>query len=70
MESTFWTVTVEVEVRSPDTLFEQAVSDRLQTTPDTSDLGTADNPIVEACLLQLIDPGSLDGCKVIGSSAE
>jgi hypothetical protein len=72
-DSTWWTVSVMVEVRSPGALHAAAVADYENANgpdADASHFGTAEEPDIGACLRQFIDPGGLEGCKVIDSVAD
>lgn len=68
--SPYWTFTSEIRVWDPKQLVEAA-----RAHPDAAGMATEDFYLgdgevdIEACLVMLLDPGSLPGCAMEGSTA-
>lgn len=70
-----WAVTIYVEARTPEALWEAACSSFIDENPgsaiDPDMFGTREEPDVANCLRQMADPGvSWPGTKILDSSAE
>jgi hypothetical protein len=67
-------VTITVRVNDPEQLLAAALAhaDAVEAGMTRADfLNDADDSIIiEDCLTMLLDPGSLPGCKILGSGAE
>jgi hypothetical protein len=60
-----------LNVYDPAQLFKAALASAIEDGMDASVLVGADDDIdIRACLIQLLDPGSLPGCDIYNSTAE
>jgi hypothetical protein len=66
--------TLNLNVHSPTTLYEQALKVALAEHPSRLEANKRLRPYgvinLEACLVELLDPGSLVGCEINESSCE
>ena len=69
-------VTIDLQVTDPEVLWKRAYAsfEEENGTADQGDFeiryGTLEDPNIEACLIQIIDPGHLPGGEIIETSVE
>lgn len=67
--------TMHLRVDDPGALHDAALRhsiqvDRLTAAEAIDIIGGRDNPDIAACLIAVLDPGSLAGCSISGSAVE
>lgn len=62
--------TIHLKVDNPVALLRRAQAQALAEGVDPAELVRYGQPIIEDCLVMLLDPGSVTGCSVYASRAE
>jgi hypothetical protein len=62
--------TLQLRVDDPVQLLRRAQAQALAENADPADMLRDGQPNIEACLVMVLDPGSIAGCEIYGSTAQ